>query len=182
MGCLGCPWLDTPWVLIFQEQVTQTTKSGDTPLHFTCKIVTIIQCADWKKDCKYSGHPLDLKQMLPLNQVAHQTNPHNLRTKVWNHYWAVSTTRSCLLAPSPTIVFAEIALTPLLPSLTTPSPSHLSHTKQCANKTCLTLSFHSSVNCRIFNSKSNSYHTKLHSQVENMNTHNHTYSRYIYRL
>ena len=46
MGCLGCPWLDTPWVLIFQEQVTQTTKSGDTPLHFTCKIVTTIRWAN----------------------------------------------------------------------------------------------------------------------------------------
>ena len=173
MGCLGCPWLDTPWVLIFQEQLTQTTKSGDTAIHFTCKIVTIIQCVDWQKDwLKIFWTPLGFEAdaatepNCPSNEPKDESvkplvgisfNNEKLLVGTFSHY--------CVL---------RNFLTPLLPSLTTPSPSHLSHTKQCANKTCLTLSFHSAVNCRIFNSKSNSYHTKLHTQVENMNTHNHT--------
>ena len=51
--------MDIPGVSIFQKQVTLVTKSGDTPLHFTCKIVTTILWAN-------SGHPHDLKQMPPL--------------------------------------------------------------------------------------------------------------------
>ena len=42
-----------PGVLIFQKQVTQLSKSGDTPVHFTHKIVTTIRCARILSKCRH---------------------------------------------------------------------------------------------------------------------------------